>query len=66
MMKAIKWVTANDIVGKNRNAQKSFRRALRNARLAWHTPNAHWKVPSNSDMHRDMQRVFAEWQKQET
>ncbi len=54
-----KWITANDIAGKDPNAQKAFRQALREE-ISWHPRYGRWKVPNSSDEHQDMLRVYRE------
>jgi hypothetical protein len=57
----MKWITANDLAGDDPSAQKSFRQALREAKLSWHRHNERWKVVEGSEEHADMQRVFDVW-----
>jgi hypothetical protein len=60
----MKWITANDLAGKDRNDQKSFRRALRADQdcCIWHKHNERWKVEDGSKEHEDLKRVFNSWQ----
>lgn len=39
---------------------KTFRRALRRAKLQWHVPNARWIVAVGSPEHGDMDRVLTD------
>jgi hypothetical protein len=56
----MKWITANDLAGKDRNEQKSFRRALRADQdcCSWHKHNERWKVEDGSKEYKDMKRVL--------
>jgi uncharacterized protein with von Willebrand factor type A (vWA) domain len=57
------WISANDLAGADPDDQKSFRRALRRARLRWHVRNSRRLVQKGSSEYEDMKAVYNEWAK---
>lgn len=53
----VDYVTAQEIAADFGLPEKQFRRALRDAKLAWHVHNQRWTVPIGDARHDDMLRV---------
>lgn len=55
-------LTANDLAGSDPNDRKSFRQALRDEGLDWHSHRARWKACTDGEK-EDMKRVYETWRR---